>query len=97
QKPVATVSRTLYRLVSDLSVTPIYHYATGQCNNRPLLLSLFCMSHDLRYAFRSTAREPGLALATVLTLTLGLGLNVGVFTVVDGILFRARVERDPGS
>src|ERR1700722_9916467 len=55
------------------------------------------MSQYLRYAFRSIAREPGLALATVLTLTLGLGLNVGVFTVVDGIMFRARVEKDPGS
>ena len=55
------------------------------------------MSQYLRYAVRSLAREPGLALATVLTLTLGLGLNVGVFTVVDGIMFRARVERDPGS
>ena len=55
------------------------------------------MGQYLPYAFRSIAREPGLALATVLTLTLGLGLNVGVFTVVDGILFRARVERDPGS
>src|SRR4051795_3036917 len=55
------------------------------------------MSQYLRYAVRSLAREPALALATVLTLTLGLGLNVGVFTVVDGILFRARVERDPGS
>ena len=55
------------------------------------------MSQYLRYAFRSIARQPGLALATVLTLALGLGLNVGVFTVVDGIMFRARVERDPGS
>jgi predicted permease len=55
------------------------------------------MSQYLRYAFRSIAHQPGLALATVLTLTLGLGLNVGVFTVIDGILFRPRVERDPGS
>ena len=36
------------------------------------------MSQYLQYAFRSIARQPGLALATVLTLTLGLGLNVGV-------------------
>src|SRR4051812_8639360 len=55
------------------------------------------MSQYLRYALRSVSRQPGLALATVLTLTLGLGLNIGVFTVVDGIMFRARVERDPGS
>jgi len=55
------------------------------------------MIQDLCYAFRSIARQPGLAIATVLTLALGLGLNVGVFTVVDGILFRARVEKDPSS
>src|SRR5580700_8315500 len=55
------------------------------------------MIEDLRYAFRSIARQPGLAIATVFTLALGLGLNVGVFTVVDGLLFRARVEKDPGS
>jgi predicted permease len=55
------------------------------------------MRQHFRYAFRSIARQPGLALATVLTLALGLGLNVGVFTVVDGIMFRPRVERDPGS
>jgi predicted permease len=55
------------------------------------------MIQDLCYAFRSIARQPGLAIATTLTLALGLGLNVGVFTVVDGILFRSRVEKDPGS
>jgi hypothetical protein len=38
------------------------------------------MTQDLSYAFRSIARQPGLAVATVLTLALGLGLNVGVFT-----------------
>src|ERR1700722_509936 len=55
------------------------------------------MRQDLRYAFRSVARQPGLAIATVLTLALGLGLNAGVFTVIDGIMFRARVEKDPAS
>jgi len=55
------------------------------------------MRQDLRYALRSIARQPGLAVATVLTLALGLGLNIGVFTVIDGIMFRARVEQDPGS
>src|ERR1700690_1182990 len=55
------------------------------------------MIQDLCYALRSIARRPALAIATVLTLALGLGLNVGVFTVIDGLLFRARVEKDPGS
>ena len=55
------------------------------------------MRQDLRYALRSIARQPGLAIATVLTLALGLGLNIGVFTVIDGVMFRARVEQNPGS
>jgi len=33
--------------------------------------------------------------AVVATLAFGIGLDVGVFTVVDGVLFRARVTTDP--
>jgi macrolide transport system ATP-binding/permease protein len=55
------------------------------------------MRQDLIYALRSIARQPGLAIATVLTLALGLGLNIGVFTVIDGVMFRARVQQDPAS
>lgn len=55
------------------------------------------MRQDLIYALRSIARQPGLATATVLTLALGLGLNIGVFTVIDGVMFRARVQQDPAS
>jgi hypothetical protein len=59
-------------------------------------LSVFIhMIQDLYYAFRSIARQPGLAIVTVLTLALGLGLNVGVFTVVDGILFARGWKRIP--
>ncbi len=42
-------------------------------------------------------RAPLLACATVLTLALGIGLNVSIFTVLNGLLFRARVDKDPGS
>ncbi|HLJ46683.1 MAG TPA: ABC transporter permease [Bryobacteraceae bacterium] len=52
---------------------------------------------DLRYAFRMLLRSPLIAGAVVLTLALGIGVNTGVFTVVDGMLFRARVGKDPGS
>lgn len=55
------------------------------------------LSQDFQYAMRSIRREPGVAVATVLTLALGLGLNVSVFTFLQGLLFRARVEKDPGS
>ena len=52
---------------------------------------------DVRYAIRSFWRTPLLALAVVLTLALGIGLNTATFTLVNGLVFRARVERDPAS
>jgi len=55
------------------------------------------MGQDLRHAWAAILSNPLLALASVLTLTLGIGLNAGVFTVVDGLLFRARVQKDPES
>ena len=53
------------------------------------------LSQDLHYAMRSIRRQPGLAIATVLTLALGLGLNVSVYTFLQGLLFRARVDKNP--
>lgn len=55
------------------------------------------LRQDVRYALRSMRRQPGLAVATVLTLALGLGLNVSTFTFLRGFLFRARVDQDPES
>lgn len=55
------------------------------------------MLEDLKYACNSVRRAPLMALASILTLTLGIGLNAGVFTILDGLLFRPRVEKDPAS
>lgn len=52
---------------------------------------------DVRFALRSFRRSPFLACTTVLTLALGIGLNTGVFTVINAVLFRARVDKDPDS
>jgi predicted permease len=43
---------------------------------------------DFRYAARSLGRSPGFSAAAIVTIALGIGLNAGVFTVLNGVLFR---------
>ena len=55
------------------------------------------MIQDLRYGVRMLLKNPGLTLVIVLLLALGIGVNTGVFTVLNGLLMRARVDKDPNS
>src|SRR5579863_3978636 len=43
---------------------------------------------DLRLALRQLYRNPGFALAVILTLALGIGVNAAVFTLVNGFILR---------
>ena len=43
---------------------------------------------DLRYAVRTLKRNPGFAAAAILTIALGIGVNAGIFTTVNGLLYR---------
>ncbi len=52
---------------------------------------------DLRHGVRLMRKHPILSIAIVATLALGIGLDAGAFTVIDGVLFRARVKTDPSS
>jgi predicted permease len=52
---------------------------------------------DIRYALRGIRRAPLLTCVIVLALTAGIGLNAGVFTIVEGVWFRAPVDKDPDS
>jgi len=49
---------------------------------------------DLRVAFVSLFRAPGLAIAVALTLALAIGANAAIFSLVRGILLKPLANRD---
>jgi putative ABC transport system permease protein len=51
---------------------------------------------DVRPAFRSAARSPGLTAVAVLSLALGIGANAAVFTVINAVMLRDMPVREPG-
>ena len=54
------------------------------------------MFHDLRYAFRALAGNPGFTVVAVLCLALGIGVNGTIFSVVDGVLLQPFPFPDAG-
>ena len=46
------------------------------------------MLHDLRYAIRGLARNPGFAAGAVLTLAVGIGAVTSIFSVADAVILR---------
>ncbi|QNI34864.1 ABC transporter permease [Alloacidobacterium dinghuense] len=51
--------------------------------------------NDLRFAIRQLDKNPGYALAVILTLALGIGVNTAVFSMVDGFMLRRLPYPEP--
>jgi putative ABC transport system permease protein len=81
------------------------HRALGTFGNRTLIhegaseawtFSAFenCLK-DLAYAGRMLRKNPGFAVAAILTLALGIGGNTAMFTVIRGVLLKPLEYREP--
>ena len=51
--------------------------------------------HDVRYAFRQVARNPGFAGITVFTLALGIGFTTAIFSIFNATLLRPLPFENP--
>ncbi len=52
---------------------------------------------DIRYAARGMRRHAILSTVVVATLTVGIGVSTGIFTLINALALRARVDQDHGS
>jgi putative ABC transport system permease protein len=50
---------------------------------------------DVRFAFRSLLKRPGLTAVALITLGLGIGVNTAIFSAVDSVLLRPLPLKDP--
>ncbi len=55
---------------------------------------MYTLWQDVKFAFRTLARNPGFTAVAVLTLSLGIGLNATVFTLANAVLYKNLPFRD---
>lgn len=67
-----------------------------ECRTARGTLWLESTIQDLGYTVRTLRRNPGFALAAVLTMTLGIGANTAIFSAVFAALLRPLPYKEPG-
>ena len=60
-----------------------------------IFLLLTANFESVQLAFAVISTMPAVIAGVAVTLTLGIGIATGVFTVINAVAFRARVDRDP--
>jgi predicted permease len=65
------------------------------CRESRGTMAVVSLLQDIRFAARQLLKNPGFALITVFTLALGIGANISIFSVLEGILFKALPYPNP--